>query len=475
MPFSTTRPFDQPSLRAWLASAALLMAGLSSNVTQAQQVAAASLPRTAPTPSKADTPDFWQRHTLLEDWGGLRPWLAEKGISFTLNQTSDYVGNTQGGIQQGFGYDGLLDLEIEADLNQLIGWQGASFHVSGYGIQGADLSISKTGSIMTATSVEAQPSVSKLGEVWINQKLFDDTLDLRAGQIEADRYFVIAPSATVFVNSTFGFPDPWEASLPGGGPAYPNPVMGGLLIYNPNPTWTLQAAVMNGNPTGRVLSSNQYGTSFPVGQGTMSWLEAAYNRQRDDENNTLAGVYKFGGWYNTERIDNVTLTNTGRPLSNPVNMQYQGLYSVYGLIDQALWRAANSETEGVNGFFRLTYSPQLNRNLVNWYFDTGLTYTGLFDRRPQDVIALGFAWANISPYLNTAIATQNLTTGSSIPKATFESVIEATYQAPISPWLTLQPFFQYAINPGGKAPMPNNPSQAIPSAVVVGLRANVSF
>ncbi len=56
--------------------------------------------------------------------GGLRPLLDNYGISFTLNQTSDYLGNTRGGIKQGFVYDGLLDLELDIDLDKAIGWHG---------------------------------------------------------------------------------------------------------------------------------------------------------------------------------------------------------------------------------------------------------------------------------------------------------------------------------------------------------------
>ena len=54
-------------------------------------------------------------------------------------------------------------------------------------------------------------------------------------------------------------------------------------------------------------------------------------------------------------------------------------------------------------------------------------------------------------------------------------MVELTYQAAINPWLTMQPFLQIIANPGGSAPMPNNPSQAIPNATIVGLRANVAF
>ncbi|MFZ9615651.1 MAG: carbohydrate porin, partial [Fluviibacter sp.] len=84
-------------------------------------------------------------------------------------------------------------------------------------------------------------------------------------------------------------------------------------------------------------------------------------------------------------------------------------------------------------------------------------------------------WAKFTPYLNGQIGAQNVLAGTQTPMVKPETLVELTYQAPINPWLTLQPFVQYAINPGGKAPMPNNPNQAIPNATIVGLRANVAF
>ena len=54
--------------------------------------------------------------------------------------------------------------------------------------------------------------------------------------------------------------------------------------------------------------------------------------------------------------------------------------------------------------------------------------------------------------------------------ASNETVIEATYQAPITDWLTLQPDLQYVINPN--AGIPNNfGNEPLSNAFVIGLRA----
>ena len=459
----------------WLLVGLVMSLSLESSVGFAQTVSAASLPRTAPEESKPDTPDLWNKNTLLGDWGGLRPLLDNYGITFTLNQTSDYVGNTQGGMRQGFIYDGLLNLDVDVDLSKSLGWRGGRFHISGYGIQGQDLSTNYIGNMMTATNVESQPSIAKLGEIWLEQRLLDERIGIRGGLLEADRYYMISPTAGVFINSTFGFPDAWEVTMPGGGPGYPNATPGALLTFQPTAAWTLTASIMNGSPIGPNTSSTRYGTEFPVGDGVLSWAETAFTPHLQLGTKTLPGTYKVGGWYNSARVDNVTLVESGRTFTNPINQNYRGQYALYGLLDQALWRESDTENQGLNSFFRVTYNPQQNRNLVTWYFDTGLAYTGLFDGRPEDVIGLGFAWAKITPYLSGPIAAENTLAGTQTPMPTAESLIELTYQAPISPWLSLQPFFQYAMSPAGKAPMPSNPNQAIPNATVVGVRANISF
>ncbi|MGI9142450.1 MAG: carbohydrate porin [Fluviibacter sp.] len=436
---------------------------------------AGSLPRLTSEEMLPTKSDLTTATTLFGDWGGLRPLLDSYGVNFTLNQTSDYLGNTSGGIKQGFVYDGLLDLELDIDLNKLMGWRGGKIHLTGYGIQGQDLSTQNIGNLMTVSNVESQPSLAKIGEFWLEQRLMDNRLRLRGGLLEADRYYMMSPTATVFVNSTFGFPDSWEANMPGGGPGFPNAAPGGLASFDFNDDWKLTASVMNGSPVGPSTSSTSYGISFPVGDGALSWVEAAYTPEFRLGDTTLPGNYKLGGWYNSAIVDNVTQSSSGRTFGSPINTSYRGQYAIYGLVDQTIWREAGTETQGLSAFTRVTYNPQTDRNLVTWYFDAGLAYVGLFGGRPQDILGLGFGWAKFTPYLNGPIAAQNNTNGTQTPLVKPESLIELTYQAPINPWLTLQPFLQYAVNPGGSAPMPNNPNQAIPNATIVGLRANVAF
>jgi porin len=487
MPISPTLHVKR--LQAALGSQGLtigLLVGLSMGLAEPAwaQALPPSLPRLSPSQLLPRLPDqnlpiqsaFQVPQTLLGDWGGLRSWLDQYGVSFTLNQTSDYIGNTRGGIKQGFVYDGLLDLEVDVDLNKALGWRGGKFHITGYGIQGQNLSTQYIGNLLTVSNIESEPAVGAVGELWLEQQLLSGRLSLRGGLLEADRYYMISPTAEVFVNSTFGFPDSWEANMAGGGPAYPNSTVGALASFAINDDWQITASVMNGIPVLKSAKSSSYHMNVPVGNGVLSWLEAVYSPEFKWDDRTLPGFYKLGTWYNPTTVSNVTMSSeTGRNFNNPVNTTYKGQYAVYGLMDQTLWREANSDTQGLNVFTRVTYNPQTERNLVTWYFDAGLAYVGLFDGRPQDIIGIGMGWAKFTPYLTDQIAAQNSSSSTSTPLPKPETMVELTYQAAINPWLTMQPFVQIIANPGGSAPMPNNPNQAIPNATVVGLRANIAF
>lgn len=425
-----------------------------------------------------------QSGNLLGDWGGLKSWLSDQGVDIDASQTSDYIGNTQGGFKQGFVYDGLFQLDADFNLEKLLGLKGTSAHITGYVIQGQDLSATNVGNIMTITNVESQPSVPKLGEFWLQQKFLDDQVALRAGQLQADKSFMISDTASLFVNSTFGFPDNWELDLPDGGPAYPNAVPGVLAIFTPTPEWTLQAAAFNGSPSGVTAASptgtptgDKYGTQFPLGNQVLSWVEAAYAFKPDDEATALPATWKLGGWYNSTKFSSLTTDINGSSLAtsdaNPALLT--GNYSVYGIADLGLFRETGAPDQGLDGFLRVAVNPQSDRNQITWYFDTGFAYTGLFPGRPKDILGLGYAWAGMSSALSQQTRLANAANSTANPLASAESLVELTYQAPVNPWLTLQPVFQYVFNPGGKAPMPNNPDQAIPNALVLGLRASVQF
>src|SRR6185437_15365039 len=122
--------------------------------------------------------------------------------------------------------------------------------------------------------------------------------------------------------------------------------------------------------------------------------------------------------------------------------------------DQTLWRNAD-KSRSLNGFLRAGAAPA-NRNLVSFYVDGGLGYTGLVPGRDLDTLTLGVSYAKISDDM----------TGHDQ-----ETVLELNYLAQVTPWLTVQPDIQYIVHPGGLVPNPSDPNGGTTGdALVLGAR-----
>ena len=64
----------------------------------------------------------WQQ----ADLGGLRAALAKMGVQVTFTYYGEALGNPSGGVRQGLIYEGRLGTIVDADLDKLLGWSGAS-------------------------------------------------------------------------------------------------------------------------------------------------------------------------------------------------------------------------------------------------------------------------------------------------------------------------------------------------------------
>lgn len=430
----------------------------------------------APAAAQSVTDDLMTRQTLTGDWGGVRTQLEDHGITLGLTWTGEGLGNTSGGVKRGFTYDGLVEFDADFDLDKLLGWTGGTVHASAYWIQGRGLSTYYLGgNILTVSSIEADADW-RLNELYFEQSLFDGALSIRAGQIAADSEFWISDTAGLFINSTFGWPGINGTDLPNGEAAYPLPTPGVRVKWAPNDTWTVMGAVFNGDPDPDGTNNN--GLEFPVGDGVFAIFEASYAYAPD---NGLSGTWKAGVWYNSEDFDNLLYAANGYSLANPLAAggprQEDGDYSIYAIVDHQLWRKPDSDDGGLSGFLRVGVTPEQDRNPVNWYFDTGLAFTGPFPGREDDIVGIGFAYANMSPDLAELNRLTNAVTGVDAPVVDYEAAIEVSYQANFTPWVSVQPFVQYIFHPGGNIANPDGsqPTVALKDAFLFGMRMAIVF
>jgi porin len=291
----------------------------------------------------------------------LRRALIEKGVAYQFIYNVDGLANTRGGMKRGATFSGRLEFNLDADLEKLMSWQGATFHTHMFDIQGAGLSRKFVGNMMPVSNIEAVPTF-RLFELWIEQK-FGDSFSIKVGQIGVDGEHATSSYAGLFNNGTFGWPAILGANLPSGGPAFPlaTPAVRARYEFTKNTSWLV--AVFNGDPAKPGLGDpqirNPHGVDFRWRHGAYVVTEAQHKYNQEKDAAGLPGSIKLGVWRHLARFDdqrwgtdNLSLAN---PASNGIARRHNGNYGVYGMLDQMVWRLEGDK--GVGIFARAFANP----------------------------------------------------------------------------------------------------------------------
>ncbi len=430
----------------------------------------------------------------LGDWGGARTALSDKGIDFTLGYTAEVFGNVSGGLRQGAAFNGLFELGIDFDFEKLAGLKGLTGHVNGFIPSGESFSGHYGGDLGTISNLEFYNS-ARMFEAWLQQDFLDGKLSIRAGSLALDEEFVVSEYSALFLNASFGADTAMSANMPV--PIYAITSPGIRFKLQSTERLYLQAALYDGNPApgffgdpsaGAATSSeaNRHGTDWSLrsSEGSLWIVEVGYvvnapGEEKADEaagphahahnaeshershgtgekhiccgsERGLFGSYKLGYAHHTDAFLDYAALSRGALRNKSRNS------ALYAVVDQELFREARTEDQGLGLFARAMFVPE-SQNTVAYAVEAGLVYKGLFPGRDEDTIGLGFAHLHISA--DFARATD--------PRLDHEQILELTYSAQLTPWLSIQPDVQYIIHPGA--------SNALSDEWAVGLRASVAF
>jgi porin len=425
---------------------------------------------------------------LLGDMWGLRPALANYGVTLTILENVETFGNLSGGVKQGFEADGLTTVTLQMDTEKAFGLKGGTLNVSGLQYWGGNLTANNLLVLQTLTDIEAPVGV-RLWELWYQQK-FSDKFDIKVGEQSLDQEFTISPTAnTFFINGVSGWPALPTINLPGGGPVYPLAGLGVRARAQLTDNITLLAGVFNGSPIPwdwpNSPTSNPHGVSFPLGTGTLAIaeLQYAYGSSASGKANAegpMPGVYKIGAWYDSYKFDDQQTDAMGLPLASPLSngtpLTHHGDFSLYGVADQMIWRSKDNSNRSLNVFVRPMFTPYQDRNLVNASINAGFALRAPLPTRDNDVfgVEMGTAWAS-SGASGFDRQMQFFQPSVYTPIRSSETFVEASYQFQVLPSWVVQPNVQYFVNPGLGIANPDDPAQRIKNEIVVGLRTNVNF
>jgi carbohydrate-selective porin OprB len=117
--------------------------------------------------------------------------------------------------------------------------------------------------------------------------------------------------------------------------------------------------------------------------------------------------------------------------------------------------------QGLSMFNLVSFAPKYN-NVLPFYFQSGLVYTGPIPTRDKDLTMFSIAYGSWS-YANI----NKLQGSGNVNQPNYTIFLEGGYRVNINDWWFLQPFVQYEIKPAGTG--------AIANATILGFYTGLTF
>ena len=152
--------------------------------------------------------DLWQSQTTAKPFSGLDETLANLGIVADLSLTSIYQQNVKGGLsthRRAGRNSGSYDMQLSADLQELLGIEGAIVfvHTEGWWSKSGGIDGPSVGSVF-GVNADARPRRSAdVTELWYEQSMLDGAFLLRVGKMDLTGGFECSGCPVAFDTSAF--------------------------------------------------------------------------------------------------------------------------------------------------------------------------------------------------------------------------------------------------------------------------------
>jgi len=353
---------------------------------------------------------WWQWSRLTGNWRQVRPMLETNGLTFAGHFTTDTSVGLSSGIGQRGVQRGLLDLNLTFDPEPLLGVSGGTFFAQyyyRYGPNGSD----EIGDLQGYDNLDAG-HLNQVEEIWYQQKLAQDHLRVKAGQVDANAEFDNISAAAGFINSSAGF-SPTLVDFP----TYPNPALSANLFAYPTEWFYCGAGIYTDNL--RDLSA--YGLDHPYLIGEAGLTHSGFGRFGP-------GRVAAGFWYDSAEMSRFDGGSQAGTSGN------------YVVAEQQVWKCqpgVADDSRGASIFAQYGFAnPEVSP--VTHQIGVGASATGLSAARSQDGMGIYWTWVELSRDSGSGF-THN------------ESSLEEYYQCQFTPFFSFKPDLQWILHPGGQA------------------------
>ncbi|WP_260928971.1 carbohydrate porin [Novosphingobium sp. 9] len=382
--------------------------------------------------------------TIGGDWGGVRSDLDDKGIDLNLSYGNEFAANASGGTNKDATAIGQVTAGVTLDMDKIAGFRGGSLHGTITYRHGPSL-VDKAGldTLQLVQEAWGRGQTWRLTEFYWDQQVAPG-VDIKAGRLTMGSDFESlgcdAQNLT-FCGAAVGnlVGDYW----------YNWPVsQWGAVGKVTRRNWYAMAGVYEANTHNldnnfALNHAGADGVTVPVEFGWIAHLGA----------HGLPGVYKIGGWYNTQHADDLQLAVDHQLVGDRDidPLRRKGRYGAYIAIRQQLTGTyvddpvkGPTTTSGLS--IQLNYTQADRRTArTDDQVTAAAIWTAPFAGRPEDDVALFVGRTNVNA--RAAYAEQLADPRSE--RAHAEYVGEFYYSLHLMPGVMLRPNVQYIVDPGG--------------------------
>jgi porin len=361
-----------------------------------------------------------------------------KPVSIHAAYTADVVTTLSGGSDRKFRYLDNLDVTLDADLERLIGWNGATLHAALLNNLGA-VPNDPVGTLQGVDNIEVASQRLRLFEFWLEQAL-GKSGSLRAGLYDLNAEFYANDSAGLLIAPSFGIGSELAATGPNGPSIFPSTSLSARARFEIGARGYVQAAAINAKAG---VLGDPHGIDFSFDHGILGIAEAGYQHQ---------GKIAAGLWRYSKKQDDIRLVDAA---GDPVRQTSQGAYALfeYPLLDA-------EQKPSLTLFARVGASEGRTTAFKSGWQAGGLV-TRLLGGREDSQLSFGIARGFVSKRFRANQADLG------IQATKTETQFELTYSDKIGRYVTVQPDIQYIVHPGAEA--------ARKDALVFAMRVGVGF
>lgn len=369
----------------------------------------------------------------------VRPVLAQPALSVHAVEKIDVLSAVRGSDDRRVHVLDDLDLLGDADLEKLIGWQGATAHVHVMNNLGTSPN-ERIGTLQGVDNIEVRTHRLHLFEAWVQQRVGEHA-SVRAGLYDLNTEFYANSSAGLLIAPAFGVGSELSATGVNGPSIFPSTALTVRVERRFGKNGYARAALLNATAG---CPGEPNGVDLNFRNGLLAIGEIGFERP--------GAKLAVGYWRYTKTQEDFTETDAE---GTPLRQHAHGAYVV-----AELRVAGSDDTRAFTLFGRVGVSDGKTTPYKGGW-QTGFLVERLIPGRPDSAFSLG---------LNHGVTTNGyraMRTAEGLPAAQAETALEVAYSDKVAPWLTLKPDLQLIFDRGGV--------DKSPTVVVAALRTTLSF